>query len=52
MDLKELYNEMRIKLQYMYDHNKDSVMLEPMEFFRLFKALCDLMQIKNITDNQ
>jgi len=52
MDLMELYMAMRAKLQYMYEHNKDSVTLESIEFFRLFKALCDLMQIKNITDNQ
>ena len=52
MDIEELYRKMKMKLQYMYDHNKDTVTLEQMEFFRLFKVLCDLKQIKNITDNQ
>ena len=52
MPLGDLYKEMKIKLKYLYDHNSDSVMFEPVEFFALYKAVCDLMQIKHITDGQ
>ena len=52
MPLEELYKLMKDQLLYMYEHNKDSVVLGQMEFFAVFKAVCDLMQIKHITDKQ
>ena len=51
MGIEELYREMKLKLQYMYEHNKDTVTLDQMEFFQLFQILCDMMQIKHITDS-
>lgn len=52
MPLEELYRLLKGKLKRLYDHNEDTVVLEPMEFFAVFKAVCDLMQIKHITDSQ
>lgn len=52
MDLNELYKLLKHKLQYMYEHNSENTSFEKMEFFAIYKAVCDLMQIKHIADGQ
>jgi len=52
MPLEELYQLLKGKLKRIYEHSGDTVTLEEKEFFAVFKAVCDLMHIKHITDNQ
>ena len=52
MDLKDLYALLKGKLKQMYKNGMNTVTLEQVEFFAAFKAVCDLIQIKNITDSQ
>ena len=51
MPLEELYQLLKGKLKRLYDHNEDTVVLEQKEFFAVYKVVCDLMQIKHITES-
>lgn len=52
MNLNELYELLKKKLKQMYNEGSDLVVLQQKEFFAVYKAICDLMQIKHITDGQ
>lgn len=52
MNIKELYEGLKQKLQDMYENNKIEVRLDRAEFFAVYKAICDMVSIKHITDGQ
>jgi hypothetical protein len=50
MNLNELYELLKKQLKQMYNEGTDLVVLQQKEFFAVYKAICDLMKIKHITD--
>lgn len=52
MEIDELYNFMKEKLNRMYEEDEKTVNMTQAEFFHLYKAICDMMHIKHIMEVQ
>ena len=50
--MDKLYEEMKALLQKVYATNQGGVMIDIRLFFRLYKLVCDMMQVENIVKNQ
>lgn len=50
--MDKLYEEMKTLLQKVYESNQGTVSMDIRLFFRLYKLVCDMMQVENIVRNQ
>lgn len=46
--MDELYETMKRLLKELYEGDGESVEMDAVTFFRLYKMLCDMMQIRGI----
>jgi hypothetical protein len=46
--MDELYRMMKAKLEELYDSQDGCVMLDYVLFFKLYKLVCDMMQIRAV----
>ena len=46
--MDEIYRYMAAKLKEMYQTKDGGVVIERAEYMRIYKLICDLMQVRNI----
>lgn len=47
--MSEIYKYMKERLKEFYESNNQTVELDMAHFFQLYKIVCDMTQIQNIT---